>query len=65
MHTDRIARERALLATILKNNPAFGTKGDLLAKVHTPTHPGPGGQQRPCWNCGGLGVRCCEFARDK
>lgn len=20
---------------------------------------------RPCWNCGGPGVRCCEFGRDR
>jgi hypothetical protein len=26
---------------------------------------GGGGGERPCWNCGGSGVRCCEYGADR
>lgn len=30
----------------------------LPARVAAELHP-------PCWNCGGSGVRCCEFGADR
>jgi hypothetical protein len=46
MQEQHRTREQALLAGILKKNPAFGTKG-YLERIHAPNAPGPGPAQRP------------------
>lgn len=59
MQQNRIEGEQALLASILTRRPDFGSAGylselppqpsliELLERIHTPTHPGPGPAQRP------------------
>jgi hypothetical protein len=49
MQEQHPTREQALLASILKKNPGFGTKG-YLERIHAPNHPGPGFQKRPATN---------------